>query len=588
VDRLFPEWDVWTQFLANEQARGLELDALASSHPVEVEIADSARVGAIFDAISYSKGASVIHMLAAWLGEGVFQEGMRHYVRTHAWGNASTEQLWEALGEASGIPVHIMMRAWTQTTGFPVVCVEGTPGGPLRLTQSRFLSVPSAAEPLSEAEAKLAPRWMLPLRLLTDAGMAVGGADLLTDHSAPLALPPGARWAKLNGGQSGFYRVAYASQALWEPLAAAAPGLPPADRAGLVSDAFALAAAGVAPTVPALQLLASLGGSGERNFCVWAAACGGLGSLTSAMAEAPAAQQLRLFGARLLAPLAAACGWAEGWQEGHLDALLRTLALSKAGELGDPATLRAARARFARFLAGDAAALPPGLRAPAFRALMMHGGEAELDALVAVYRAADPGAAGQELRVAALQAVGCGPSPALARRALDFALHAGCVRSQDIMYAVASCAANPAARREAWAHMRGQWGALAARLGDNSSLLARLCALATERLAGPNDADELLAWHAALGAPAGVAVAVAQSAEKIRANAAWAARDSEAVAAWLAALGCDAEEAVAARRAAYEAAATGGEPDAEAEEKAEEEEEEEEEEEKEVVEGVRV
>lgn len=35
TDSLFPEWNIWTQFL-DETTFGLTLDALAESHPIEV------------------------------------------------------------------------------------------------------------------------------------------------------------------------------------------------------------------------------------------------------------------------------------------------------------------------------------------------------------------------------------------------------------------------------------------------------------------------------------------------------------------------------------------------------------------------
>jgi aminopeptidase N len=122
VDALFPEWRVWDQFLVNEQARGLELDGLASSHPIEVEIPDASKVNEIFDAISYAKGASAIHMLVAYMGEASFRQGMRLYVQRHAWGNAATRDLWRALGDASGKPVSDLMACWTQQTGACVGC----------------------------------------------------------------------------------------------------------------------------------------------------------------------------------------------------------------------------------------------------------------------------------------------------------------------------------------------------------------------------------------------------------------------------------------------------------------------------------
>ena len=136
VHALFPEWRVWDQVLVNEQARGLELDGLASSHPIEVEIPDASKVNEIFDAISYAKGASAIHMLVAYMGEAAFKEGMRLYVRRHAWGNAATGDLWRALGDASGKPVAELMGCWTQQTGYPVVRASRR-GDELQVTQAR-------------------------------------------------------------------------------------------------------------------------------------------------------------------------------------------------------------------------------------------------------------------------------------------------------------------------------------------------------------------------------------------------------------------------------------------------------------------
>lgn len=75
VDNLFPEWQVWTQFLIDDYARGKDLDALRSSHPIDVDVKSPAEITQIFDAISYCKGASVIRMLNAFLGTETFKEG---------------------------------------------------------------------------------------------------------------------------------------------------------------------------------------------------------------------------------------------------------------------------------------------------------------------------------------------------------------------------------------------------------------------------------------------------------------------------------------------------------------------------------
>ncbi|MEE8199220.1 MAG: M1 family metallopeptidase, partial [Thermoplasmata archaeon] len=109
VAELYPEWNMWTQFLYLDTAGGLTLDGLRSSHPIEVPVHNPAEIREIFDAISYNKGASVLRMLENFLGAEVFRQGLRGYMNAHAYGNARTEDLWEALEEASGQPVRALM-----------------------------------------------------------------------------------------------------------------------------------------------------------------------------------------------------------------------------------------------------------------------------------------------------------------------------------------------------------------------------------------------------------------------------------------------------------------------------------------------
>lgn len=102
VDHMFPEWRIWDRFVGEELERALDLDSLRSSHPIEVECKNSADVNEIFDAIScvtcplvgieimlikgldrYSKGASLIRMLADIIGIESFQKGLQAYIQSH-------------------------------------------------------------------------------------------------------------------------------------------------------------------------------------------------------------------------------------------------------------------------------------------------------------------------------------------------------------------------------------------------------------------------------------------------------------------------------------------------------------------------
>lgn len=71
VDHLFPNYNIWTQFVTDTVVQALNLDGLDNSHPIEVPVNDPSEIDEIFDSISYSKGASVIRMLNQYIGDEV-------------------------------------------------------------------------------------------------------------------------------------------------------------------------------------------------------------------------------------------------------------------------------------------------------------------------------------------------------------------------------------------------------------------------------------------------------------------------------------------------------------------------------------
>lgn len=97
VNHLFPDYDIWTQFVTDMYTRALELDCLQNSHPIEVPVGHPSEIDEIFDEISYNKGASVIRMLHHYIGDEDFRKGMNIYLTRHQYNNTKTEDLWNAL-----------------------------------------------------------------------------------------------------------------------------------------------------------------------------------------------------------------------------------------------------------------------------------------------------------------------------------------------------------------------------------------------------------------------------------------------------------------------------------------------------------
>ena len=64
-------------------------DAQQSSHPVSIETDDPGVILSDFDTISYDKGASIIRMMANFIGIETFNEGVVAYLSKHKFGNAA-------------------------------------------------------------------------------------------------------------------------------------------------------------------------------------------------------------------------------------------------------------------------------------------------------------------------------------------------------------------------------------------------------------------------------------------------------------------------------------------------------------------
>jgi aminopeptidase N len=109
--------EAWTTFATAEKSWAYRQDQLPSTHPIAAEIPDLAAVEVNFDGITYAKGASVLKQLVAYVGLEHFLAGLRDYFRTHAFGNATFDDLLAALEKASGRDLSNWGQQWLKTTG---------------------------------------------------------------------------------------------------------------------------------------------------------------------------------------------------------------------------------------------------------------------------------------------------------------------------------------------------------------------------------------------------------------------------------------------------------------------------------------
>ncbi len=114
----------WTTFANLEKSWAYVQDQLPSTHPIAADMVDLAAVEVNFDGITYSKGASVLKQLAAYVGYDQFLAGLRSYFAAHAFGNATLDDLLSALADASGRDLKTWSAAWLETTGLNTLSAD--------------------------------------------------------------------------------------------------------------------------------------------------------------------------------------------------------------------------------------------------------------------------------------------------------------------------------------------------------------------------------------------------------------------------------------------------------------------------------
>ncbi len=532
VDWLFPDWEMWTQFVNMDTNRALSLDGLKNSHPIEQEVRNPAEVNQLFDAISYSKGASVIRMLEQFLGPETFRRGLQRYLTSHQYGNARTEDLWAALEEASGQPVTSIMDSWTKQMGYPVLQVEtaGAPGEEeLVLSQERFVYdrlLDSRDENGDDGGA--GPEvWQAPVRVSHAGGEST--SLLMTGRQARMPLrrqdDASRSWFKVNLNQTGFFRVNYRPED-WDKLVPAIHGLelPASDRLGIQNDAYSLSRAAMLPVTQFLTL--SKAYVNETDASVWGDLSSNLRDVDVLLAEERSKDDYQSFAQAIFRPAVERVGWEVKPEEGHLDALVRSTVLSQAGSYGDPGVLEQAKARFEGYVE-DPAAVHPDLRGVVLNLTAQTGGRGTYDQLWRMEKET----ALQEEKIRLLLALTRFSDLELLRETLERSLSPE-VRLQDTISVVAGVASNHRGRDLAWQFIKDNWAEFDRRYGAGGFGLMRLVSVcgaftSQDRL---NDVENFFQENPTPAAER----TIRQALERIKLNVKWLERNREEVAAWLA------------------------------------------------------
>ena len=462
-NEFYPDWKVWESYITDNLQSALSLDSLRSSHPIEVPVKRADEVDQIFDAISYSKGSSVLRMISKYMGEESFIKGVRAYIKKHAYGNTETHHLWDALSTASGKPVSEVMDIWTKKVGFPVLTVKENPSkSAITVTQNRFLRT---GDVKPEEDETLYP---VNLGLRTSEG--VQRELLLTDRTADFTIPS-LDFYKLNTDHDGIYRTSYSPERLAKLGEAAKAGrLSVEDRAGMIADAGALAASGYQKTSGVLSLLKSF--DSESQYVVWGEILTRIATVRGAwMFESQATKDaLKKFVRELTSPKAQELGWAFNESDGNILEQFKSMMFGSAGMAGDEKVVTAAKAMFTKFAQGDDKAIHPNIKSAVFSIILANeGGEAAFNTILQTYKTAST--AGQQDQ--ALRVIGAVEDPALIKKVLDLTLSPE-VKTQDLYKPISGMRNSVTGIDLRWTWLKDNWTEIHKRLSTAGTLLGSI------------------------------------------------------------------------------------------------------------------
>jgi aminopeptidase N len=420
--KLHPEWHAELDAVSIRET-AMNLDAVSTSHPIVQHVETVEQANQAFDAITYSKGESVIRMLENYLGSDVWRDGVRRYIKDHAYGNTVSDDLWKAMETVTDKPVTTIAHDFTLQPGIPLIrvasetCKDGNTT--LQLTQGQFTK---------GAANRMMRHWHVPVIAQTLGGKS---ASTLVNGEASLVVP-GCGPVVVNAGQSGYYRTLYNPQA-FAALSASYAKLAPIDQLGLLTDTSALSLAGLEPASSMLDLVKAAPADADPE--VWKNISGVLRSLNRYYRDGdPGQAAFRAFAIAKLEPVFQQVGWEAKPGEAAPVAILRDDLINTLCDLGDQNVIKEARRRYAA-QATDPSAMPGALRKTITSVVAFNADAATWDQLHAKAQTETTALVKDNLYTLLAST----KDEALAKRALDLALTSepGATNSSNMISSVA-------------------------------------------------------------------------------------------------------------------------------------------------------
>ncbi|XP_057652415.1 glutamyl aminopeptidase-like isoform X2 [Diorhabda carinulata] len=522
-----PTWGMMEQFIISEMHSVLSLDATLSSHPIVQTVLTPDQITAIFDSISYNKGASILRMLEATVGEKIFQRGVKNYLNRHAYGNAVTKDLIEELQILYGnkLDVAEMLETFTVQMGYPILNVTVS-GDIYTLTQKRFLIDPNATYNLNETKYRY--KWSVPVTYVTDMGKSTEPILFkYNDDYITIKKPTGATWIKFNYDQIGYYRVNYPLSE-WDNIIKNYDSLSKGDKTHLLEETFKIAEAGLLSYKVPLELSKKL--KNERDYTPWSAGSNNLLSILNRLGSTKSEQEssFKDYLINIVTPAYKEFTWTENENDSHLNKLTRTVVISLACKAGYKDCLEQAEKKFDTWMK-DRQFISPDLKSFVYIYGSTKASVETWNALLQIYQ--DENDASEKLKImAGLCNV---ENVDLLKKLLEVTKNESIVRSQDYFDVLQTMSSNPIGTDLVWDFVRSNWQYLADRFTLNNRYLGSMIPTITSSFSTEEKLKEMEEFFEKYP-NAGAGEANRKTAlENVKNNIRWAANYKEIIEDWI-------------------------------------------------------
>jgi imidazolonepropionase-like amidohydrolase len=205
VNPSFPEVNHDLRFLLSHYPAAYDVDRTRGSNPIRQHLANLNEAGSLYGAIIYQKAPIIMRHLENLMGDEVFRDGLREYLKAHAFGNATWSDLIAVLDKRTTTDLAAWSRVWVEEAGRPQIRTV------LEITDGKIarLAFEQRAEHSGLGDSDAAPTRVWPQQLRVALGYRDGIREIPVDFAstrvdvpkavgmpAPLfVLPNGGGWA---------------------------------------------------------------------------------------------------------------------------------------------------------------------------------------------------------------------------------------------------------------------------------------------------------------------------------------------------------------------------------------------------------